>query len=119
MISITELSIEYSTYDDSIPFYLMNRRLLLDDDAFAFEAAVLFTETALENGISSDYLQQMVSFDLRLRQANRKTHHVVLLQSFNVGLSGRPVPDKNVETFGMSFDFVPPLHDGNRRADSR
>ena len=46
-----------STYDDSIPLDLVERRLLFDDDVLALESALLLAEAAFQNGVGSEDLK--------------------------------------------------------------
>ena len=44
------------TYDDPVPFDLVDWGLLFDDDAFTLEPTVLLPEAALQNCVCSDDL---------------------------------------------------------------
>ena len=101
------------TYDDPVPFDLVDWGLLFDDDAFTLEPTVLLPEAALQNCVCSNDLlsRDSINYSPREKCTSRKTYDIILLQCLCVRLSGRSVPDKDIETFCTSFDFVSPLHD--------
>jgi hypothetical protein len=48
------------TYNNPVPLDGVQRGLLLDDITLSFEALLLFSEAAFEDGICRDYLHELI-----------------------------------------------------------
>lgn len=74
-----------------MPANLVQWRRFLDDLTLTFETILLLSETRLQNGIG-------------------RKHNVVFGDLVGVRASIATMPDEDLQTFGVSFDLVLPLH---------
>lgn len=72
----------------------MQRRRFLDDLTFTFETILLLSETGLQNGVG-------------------RKHNVVFGDLLGVRAPIATMPDEDLQSFGVSFDLVLPLHYGD------
>jgi len=116
-------------HNDAIPPHLMDRRLLFDHSPFTLEPGLLFAEAAsIRISISSmrnfvelhlsktayvvNTFQQKVN-NGRGTKVITTAYHIVFLQLFDARLARGTVPDQNLQTFGVCFNFIPPLHNSD------
>jgi len=80
-----------------MPLNFVQRGCFLDNLTLAFEAMLLLSEAGFQNGVG-------------------RKHDVVFGDLRRVCVPVATVPDKDLQAFGMRFDLVLPLHQGDSRA---
>lgn len=107
------------TYNNTSPVNLMQRTLFFHNDSCFLEAAVLPSESRLQNGIGSqDDIAFHHAFDALVAALPMENHNLCMpIVSVSVERGAvRTLP--NLESFGVRFDFVPPLHYCDSRSTS-
>lgn len=82
------------THNRAMPANLVQWRRFLDDLTLTLETILLLSETRLQNGVG-------------------RKHNVVFGDLAGVRAPIAAMPDEDLQTFGVSFDLVLPLHYGD------
>ena len=110
----------------------MDRRLLFDHDTSTLEPGLLFAEAAFMPMSTSSVKESMkphlsktayVVNTFQQKVSNRRspdaistTYHIILFELLGIRLARGTMPNQNLQTFGMCFNFIPPLHDSDSRS---